>query len=242
MATDHNPGYRLHKLLKSGPHNGTDKIQAIVAFGQILDVPENDTQMLLVRVSEMLALPAEIKKRVEIIENVDRQLYLGWYEKAEHGICNLNLRGHWKTFMDSFPPESVTSIEFCGHLIAQHFPEKLIEQKNLDELLAQVDDLLHSLEDVELPSSDWYFIYHHLVKVRETIVRYSTTGLPGIEDAYSEAVGAICLAPGARKKLATTTSWRKLLKVLNAVGLALSIYGGTSQLTHDIGSLLGDDS
>ena len=241
MPEDFNPAKRFHDLLSATPATNTDQVKAITVFSTILEVPEDNGPLLLTRISEFLSLPDKIRIAVESIDGVDLELYLDWYEQARRGINEVNFRGNWRSFMVHFPEGSMKSIQFCSNLLATHFPEKIVKDENIKDLIVKIDELLDDLPNSGLRSEDWFFVRHNLLKVRDALDGYSVGGLMDIEDAYSHAIGALATHPNTTTRLRDTEVWNSFCKVILATGWIISTYGGSSQLTHDINRFLDKD-
>ncbi len=237
MEISNNPAGRLHSLLSEGKGKQMDK-PASEIWAEILEAPKEDTGLLLRRVGHVLSLPSSVKEAMSYIDDLDHNIYLRWLPRVEASFSILNFQMAWKQFIERFDGEIMYGIEICSDRLSRERPEKIADESNLNNLLEKVTDLLSDLDNVELDTNVWFYIYDHLMKIKEAIEEYKIRGIKPLEAVFEQTIGGLVLTPDIYNKSKDTPSGKRFWEVMGYLAIVVTITASSIQIGKDIVSLL----
>jgi len=237
MEISNNPAGRLHALLNEGKNKQMDK-QASEIWSEILNVPKEDTGLLLRRVGHVLSLPSSVKEAMSYIEDLDHNIYLRWLSSVEASFSILNFQMQWKQFITRFDGEVMYGIEICSDRLSRERPEKTADENNLENLLEKVNELLTELDGTDLDANVWFYIYDHLIKIKEAIEEYKIRGIKPLEAVFEQTIGGLVLTPEIYQKSKDTNSGKRFWEVMGYLAIVVTITASSIQIGKDVVSLL----
>jgi len=237
MEVSNNPAGRLHALLQEGKSKPIDK-PASEIWAEILNVPKKDTGLLLRRVGYVLSLPSSVKEAMSYIDDLNHDIYLRWLPRVEASFSILNFQMAWKQFIERFDGEIMYGIEICSDRLSREKPEKTADESNIENLLDKVNGLLSDLDDVDLDTSEWFYIYDHLIKIKEAIEEHKIRGIKPLEAVFEKAIGGLVLTPEIYQKTKTTTNGKRFWEVMGYLAIVVTITASSIQIGKDVVSLL----
>lgn len=237
MAVSNNPAGRLHALLREGQSKQKDK-PASEIWAEILNVPKEDTGLLLRRVGHVMTLPSGIKEAMSYVDDLDHSIYLRWLPRVEASFSILNFQMAWKQFIERFDGEVMYGIEICSDRLSRDRPEKVADESLLESLLKKVNDLLGELESIDVEPGTWFFIYDNLVKIKEAIEEYKVQGIKPLEAVFEQTIGEVVLTPEKYQSSQKTEKGQKFWEVMGYLALVVTITAGTIQIGKDAVSIL----
>jgi len=237
MQISNNPAGRLHALLREGQSKPKDK-PASEIWAEILDVPKEDTGLLLRRVGHVLSLPSSVKEAMSYVDDLDHNIYLRWLSRVEASFSILNFQMAWKQFIERFDGEIMYGIEICSDRLSRERPEKTADQTLLENLLAKVNELLDDLDNTELDANVWFYIYDHLIKIKEAIEEYKIRGIKPLEAVFEQTVGGVVLSPELYQNSQKTPSGKRFWEVMGYLAIVVTITASSIQIGKDVVSIL----
>jgi hypothetical protein len=232
-----NPAVRLELILEQlKEYDGDAPIRDVLM--DVLQADPEDPSDLARRIALLLALPNETRDAIhELVEIIDRNILLAWYEPVSRGLSNL-------TFMavkigqvtEHFGDKEFVLLRVCSDLLRRNNPEIFLP----NEQITEIRDLLNQLRgalltdkgmDAELRN----FLLEHAQEMSRALDYDFLCGSAGIRRAYAGTVGSLILAPKLIVRHETSPkTWEKVTAILNAIGAALMF--GTAGLQAIEGS------
>lgn len=237
MAVSNNPAGRLHALLSEGKSKQKDK-RASEIWAELLNVPKEDTGLLLRRVGHVMTLPSRIKEAMSYVDDLDHSIYLRWLPRVESSFSILNFQMAWKQFIERFDGEVMYGIEICSDRLSRDRPEKVVDESRLESLYGKVNALLGELESIDLEPGTWFFIYDNLVKIKEAIEEYKVQGIKPLEAVFEQTIGEVVLMPEKYQRSQKSEEGRKFWEVMGYLAIVVTITAGTIQIGKDAVSIL----
>jgi len=237
MEVNNNPAGRLHALLSEGQRKPKNK-PASEIWAELLDVPKDDTGLLLQRVGCILSLPSNIKEAMSYIDNSENNIYLRWLPRVEVSFSILTFQLPWKQFIERFDGEIMYGIEICSDKLSKERPEKVVDEALLANLLDKVNALLLELDTITLDKSICLYIHNHLIQIKEAIEEYRIRGIKPLEAVFEQAIGSVSLAPEMYQEGKKTTSGTKFWEVMGHLAIVLAVTSSSIQIGKDIVSIL----
>ena len=237
MEVSNNPAGRLHALLREGQTKPKDK-PASEIWSEILEVQNDDTGLLLRRVGHVLTLPSSVKEAMSYTDGLDPSIYLRWLPAVETSFGILNFQMAWKQFIDRFDGEIMYGIEICSDILSRERPEKTADDTLLVSLLDKVNELLAELDNTELDPNVWFYIYDHLIKIKEAIEEYKFRGIKPLEAVFEQAIGGVVLSPELYKNSQKSTTGKRFWEVMGRLAIVVTIAAGSIQIGKDIVAIL----
>jgi hypothetical protein len=237
MENSNNPAGRLHALLHEGQSKQKNKAASEI-LAEILEIPKEDTGLLLRRVGHVLSLPSSVKEAMSYIDDLDNNIYLRWLPRVETSFTTLNFQVPWKQFIDRFDGEIMYGIEICSDRLSKERPEKTTDEKSLVNLLGKVNELLSELNNTELDGNVWFYIYDHLIKIKEAIEEYKIRGIKPLEAVFEQAVGGVVLSPELYKNSQKSPNGKRFWEVMGHLAIVVTITAGSIQIGKEIVSIL----
>lgn len=237
MEISNNPAGRLHALLREGQRKPKDK-PASEIWADILEVPKDETGLLLRRVGHVLSLPSSVKEAMSYIDDLDHNVYLRWLSRVETSFSILNFQMAWKQFIERFDGEIMYGIEICSDRLSRERPEKTADETSRANLLEKVNELLADLDNTELDANVWFYIYDHLIKIKEAIEEYKIRGIKPLETVFEQTIGGVVLSPELYQNSQKTPSGKRFWEVMGYLAIVVTITASSIQIGKDVVSIL----
>lgn len=183
-----NPAQRLLGLCQAflNIKNGTSIRDA---WAQILNVEDDNTPELLYRVGMTLPLVKTTREALERLDEIDRELFLGWQENIEAAFSNLNFKADVGEIKNQLKPEIMKQLEFCSHELRRRSPEPTIAPEQLTAFREEVKNLMDEVLQADIPVDLKSFLLDNLDRLLRAIEMYWYTGSRPIQDALDTAIG-----------------------------------------------------
>ena len=192
-SKQNNAANRLHRILSAakGLSGGNTYQQLGNAFG-LSD--QRDAVDFLERLIAAARTIDVIETLIKKIPSADPNLYLRGFDRLKQGLAaaasNQDFNG-WKTAY--LPTEQLERIEFCAHLIEQHYPEDELPADELKNVNEEVSALYESVIASGLDPDLKLAILDLLDKIKNALHTYRMQGIQPLRDALVTATGAFIL-------------------------------------------------
>lgn len=233
MTSINNPAGRLKSLLDKG--RGIDKATRLSqAWAQILEVDPKDKSTLLKHIGSLLALPADVRKEVTSLPELDHSVYLRWMPKVEKAFGILNLDMKWEQFYQHFTPEVMFGLDVCSEVLSRQAGQAELDEGQLTKLLEDVSSLLKELHSSDLPADLRERLAMHLVAVEDALKEYRIRGSRPVEAEVERLIGAVVRDPRLWKETRKTSAGEKFWLYMGRVAMLLAISVSAVQIGKDV--------
>ena len=188
------------------PINSATRIQTILqqAIGQPGNLPVVDCWAKLLNIDEIninkkSILVAErlgcLYRELELIapqmrnKNFSEKLYKNAINQIEHALSTMLLSGSWNQVTQYLPKETFVALGFCTEILTDE--ESQVSQDELDEILANVQELRASTIDSNLPIRLRQLVEHHIVLIEKALAEYPICGAKALREAVYTGIGEL---------------------------------------------------
>lgn len=240
-----NPAGRLYALLSAArvPVKGNDQVKVRDRWAEVLGVSDEDTPVLLARLSEVIALPSHVRAAIEAIpdERLDKSRYLATLPRIEQAFGNLNLHSQWSAFAKPITADVMVGLGFCDEILSRVAPETVVPEDKRRDFHTQIRDLMEDVaaneEDVDLRA----FLLHHLIAMDRALTAYRISGTPPLETAVEAAIGAAHIRR-ATGKSSESPRLKRLGAIAASILLVLNIGNQGAELVERVFTALPSGS
>ena len=204
----------------------------------------SDDPELLRRLGLVMAMPSEIRSRVEAIPGVNSELVLRELPTVEMSM-QLNLYHKVAKFKEVVTDKTLYGVELMAEELYRVSYEPVVDPNELTDLHQQVRDLFDDVADATIDARLKDVLSHHLRAMDSAIQEVRIRGASGLRDVADMSLGAIIVVAHS-EEVQRDEKRRSLCARVLAVALALgSLAGGVNagfQLSENIMGALGDGS
>ncbi|KAA3642014.1 MAG: hypothetical protein DWQ07_25810 [Chloroflexi bacterium] len=151
----------------------------------------NDLESILNANADIIHLVKEVKEDIRSLEDLNQDLYLAHINKIEEGLSKTHYFGQWSTFKQYIDEPTMIGLAFVADTLSNRIGEKVIPHEDLDELLKEVNTLLESVINADLPDSLRDLIVTGLEDIRRAILTYKLKGAKGLNEALEKSLGSL---------------------------------------------------
>ena len=190
MPINNNPASRLCEIL--------DQIQLLPdsaemrsIWSHLLRCGPDDTANLLHRLSQVIELIQESKEKIQQIDSIDHDLYLGPLGNLEQAFYRVNLDEKLEQFKGRIDVATWTHLKYCADRLSSSSEEDTIGQDLLSELQSDVDDLLEKVLVSDLPDEVKKVLVEVLEDIRSAILEYRIIGVNALRRSLESNIGSL---------------------------------------------------
>lgn len=233
LEVKNNPAGRLYDLLRAAQKHPV-KEPARNAWAKVFDVEPADTGSLLKMLADLIGLVSQTKSSIERLEDVDHVLYLKPFKKLETFFSQVNLDAQWAQWQGQLDEPTLYGLQFAADKLSRNAGSTSISEKDLESLRSELEQLVTSVLDSDLPQELKALFLRNLESVRHALLVYRIRGIDGLEEELERAVGSLMLhkhkIPPKGDKSASRNFWERLFLVVGRINQAVTLCRGTSEL------------
>lgn len=228
-AKSNNPAGRLFNILFEA-RRLNQATKAREAWAQLFDVESTDTAAILQIVADLILLTADAKEAVEALDDVDHVIYLKPFARIEQVFATANLETNWKSVRDRLDEPTMVGLQFCADTLSRLHQEAVVEQEELDSLLALVDEAFREVMASSLSAELKKVIMQSLEEIRRAVRTYQIWGLDGLKRALATGVGGIFLNKDDFERNKKQSSVKRFLSALGKLNQVVILALNTQDL------------
>lgn len=190
-----NPALKLHSILSEAYNTVYSNDKYSSAWAKIFNVDENDRIALMRNISGILNLYNETLNLVEQNERLNTENNKKFLLKIQNAIFTINFEGNMIKFMDSLDEETLTALFFIGEIIYYQYDlnDSKIDSEKVDEILFEINDLIHSIAESILPKDVQDILINNLILIKDALYRYRFLGEKELRKALEQTIGSIAI-------------------------------------------------
>jgi hypothetical protein len=233
LEVKNNPAGRLYDLLRAA-QNQPGKAPARNAWANVFDVEPADTGSLLKMLADLIGLVSQTKSFIERLEDVDHALYLKPFKKLETFFSQVHLDTQWAQWQSQLDEPTLYGLQFAADRLSRNAGSTSISEKDLESLRTELEQLVTSVLESDLPQGLKALFLRNLESVRHALLVYRIRGVDGLEQELERAVGSLMLnrqhIPPAGDKSPPRKFWEQFFLVVDRINKAVTLCRGTSEL------------
>jgi hypothetical protein len=220
--------------------------QCIQAWARVLDIPVEhngtilpDKEVELVhRLIEVHKLVDEVETALKKIEGIKHELYLKPFSRIREVISFTRFNHNFPDTINKLTESDLTILEFCSEKLSERHIERVVDEEQLKEIQAEINDLLEQVQASTLSDEIKVFILDQLEIIRRAIYEYRIRGIQCLREALQTNLGAVIL----NRELINTERDRKEVKrfgkIISALASVVTFAADTTTLLEAVGKYL----
>ncbi|WP_375199775.1 hypothetical protein [Bacillus sp. RS11] len=190
-----NPALKLHSILRETYDNTNAFDSYASSWARIFKIDRDDPLALMRNISGLLNLFNETLNLVEQNERLNTEKNKRFLLKIQDAIFDINFDGNMHKFTDSIDEETLTALYFIGELIYYQYDlnESKVDNEKVDEILNEVNDLIHSIAESPLPKDVQDILINNLILIKDALDRYKFWGEEVLRKALEQTIGSIAI-------------------------------------------------
>lgn len=229
-----NPAFSLHVLLEKTYRTSNTYSDYDTTWMNIFEITTDDENKtnakiaLMESISSMLQLFVETKNLVEQNSKLNNEKNQKHLSTIGNAIYNINLQGSMAHFHETINEESLTALSYIADSIGFIYDlnEATIDSEGADTLIAEVDDLITSISESNLPKEAKFILIKNLNNILEALYKYKFLGADALKDALEQSLGSLILNKQTLSEVSNESSFSRFFNVLEHLNTLVSV--GTS--------------
>ena len=188
MTNPDNPVGRLYKILTSAkelarksPSNNPPTMRFI--WANLFEVDSKDTGHILEVYLELLKLVRTSKEAIREIPTLNNEVTMKHFDRLELAFSTNSFEHQWANFDQFLDPATMTALEIFADTLSNLAGEKLIDKGEIEKLLNEVETLLRSVREDDIPNELKIFLVEKLEEIRLALIYYRINGADGLSRA-----------------------------------------------------------
>jgi hypothetical protein len=190
MGESFNPAERLFLILKKARKEPDNKPIKQV-WADILGVSPFDARVVLIRLSDLMELFIETKKRLQDYQDTNKSLFLNPLGKIDQALSITNLDQSWGGVKTLLNETVMHNLQHCSNALSRVSTENRIEINELEKLRNDIESLVGKTIDSEFSEDLKQIIINNLENIRRAILAYEIHGISGLKRALESSLGSI---------------------------------------------------
>lgn len=191
MSTN-NPAARLHNILSKSRNKDLRSQPMMKAWRSVLSLADDvEDTLTMSKVGKVFVLPHRISAEIKQFDDLDIELFLGWQKDLSMAFQSINFQTQFAQYSDKLSDSLLINIRFCAHELGKRRPEKIIAEKDLNDLKEAAYAVYKDVVAAKLDPQLARYLLDHLYMIIEAIDDYMITGSTGLKSALDTIVGTI---------------------------------------------------
>ena len=237
--SDNNPAARLHSLLVKCRTKELRPTRMMKGWRTVLGLPEDvEDTLAMSKVGKVFVLPNIISNEIKQFDDLDLELYLGWQKDLATAFQSVIFPNQFSTFADKLSDSLLINIRFCAHELAKRRPEKVVPDKDLNELKEAAYALYKEVLGAKLEPHLARYILDHLYMIIEAIDDYLINGSNGLKTALDCMVGTILTTTKIAKQAKESDFGNKLWAIIGKTAVIMELAKTAMELGEGVFKML----
>lgn len=209
------------------------------AWKAVLGLPgEYEDILAMSKVGKVFTLPRVIGDQIRQYDDLDQELFLGWQKDLAEAFSYVNFKGQFASYSDKLTDSLLVNIRFCSHELAKRKPEKVPDEKALQEIRDLVHKLYEDVLSANLQPELARYILDHLYMIIEAIDDFSITGTLALRTSLDAIAGTVLTSTKLAKETKASAFGERFWGVVGRIGLLLDLAKSALELGEGLGKLL----
>jgi len=193
-----NPASKLHSILEKAyiiSPNSFKPERYKTVWAKVFNVDENDILSIMNNIIGMINLYNETLKLIVQDERLNTEKNLKFMNRIENAILTVDMEGDANCFSEYMNQETLTALSYIAeHLsFAYNLNEIKVDNKKVDEIIVEVNELIHSISESPLPKDVQNILINNLILIKDALDRYRFLGEDELRKAIEQTIGSIAI-------------------------------------------------
>lgn len=225
-----NPAFNLHILIEEAYRTSSEDSSYYSTWMKVFQIPdgEDDKVALMESISSMFQLFVDTKTLIEQNSKLNTEKNQKHLTTIGNAIYNVNLHGNMLNFHRTMNQESLTALSYIADSIGFIYDlnEATINSEEADLLIEEVNDLVTTISESNLPNDSKLILIQNLNNLREALYKYKFLGADALKNALEQSLGSLLLNKQTLSEISNEESFSRFYKVLERLNTLTSV--GTS--------------
>jgi hypothetical protein len=233
-----NPAARLLAFVNKAL-SVTGNLKAMEGWAKVLELEPDNFIGIFEGMTDTIQLTIQTREAISSLpDGYDKVLLFAPINKILFAINATNLQGYWQTITNNFDLITITSLQFCSTILAQHMNEASLSDDKIKFWLQEIDDLLDSINTSEVPEQLKIFFVEHLEMLRLALLHYWIFGTVGVQSSVERTIGALCLKNSQISTIKHKPFVKRVLDLFMDLANVITVAQGAQALSEGIQLLL----
>jgi hypothetical protein len=218
-----NPAGRLLDILTEGKrlNLGTPALSGWArTFGLEVNGRNNEISLdvekeTVSRLIQLQQLVAETEQKILSIDGINHTLYLSPFPRIKNVVRFSAFNSPFNNLLAPVSDSDLIILAFCSEKLSEQHSERVIDEKDLQELLSEINTLFDEVNASDAPDPLKKFILRQLENIRRAIQEYRIRGTERLQEALEHLVGAVDLHAELVKSAPKSEYFEKFKRVIN---------------------------
>jgi hypothetical protein len=226
-----NPAHKLHNLLEKAYKMSSESLTDFSSpsyrdtWAKVFNIEKSDTSALLTSIHYLLDLFLKTKNIIQSNECLNTEKNNKFLTYIENALLEINLNGTMKHFRDNINNEILTALYYMAENISfvYNINEKEIDEKEINSLLQEIDELTSNLIASSLPEDVKAILLKNLNLIRKSLMSYKTLGIEGIRKSLEQTIGSIILNGNIIKEEQENENVEHMFKIISRISSLITV-------------------
>lgn len=201
-------------------------------------IDEKDVLELFVVAAELYRLSDDCVELISSIEGLDKTLFVTPIIKIRNAFSHRNLDLSFEKVESQINGQTLYGLEFCVERVKRENYEVELKVKDIDDIKKDIEALIKSVTDSELPDELKVFILHCSSDIQRSLHLYKINGINGIEWTLESCIGAVMRRYEDIRVHKDNKAIMKFFALISKIDLAISMAENTQSLITGVMTLL----
>lgn len=190
-----NPALKLHSLIEKTYNESFKNDSYKLVWARTFNVDKDDTISLMNNIIGLINLYTETKKLVEQNERLNNVKNQNFLHNIGNAILTIDFEGYINNFRENLNQETLTALSYIGDSLnfVYDLNESKVDNKKLDEILDEVNNLVQSIAESLLPKDVQNILINNLIIIKDALYRYKFLGEYELRKALEQTIGSIAI-------------------------------------------------
>lgn len=233
MAND--PAGRLLILLRTIQDNAHAQVKLAGLFNVLLGGQQGPPHSGLKQVAKLYELPGDVRRELEQVPHIKAENYLRYLSRLEDGLAEVSLASPISHLAAYISDDLLVELQICSDVLQQFRPDpQLGSDLNREDLVAEVEELIHQVETADLEEDLRIFLLNSLAEIRMVLFGYTLLGTPALLDVVDRTIGRVTRQQDLQRHAIGHPVAGRFFGLLKNLALALTVTTSTLQLTQGV--------
>lgn len=203
------------------------------ALASMYDLPAEDTSSLMMVIADAWTYPVRIREDLEKT-GLDPSPFNHIFEDLERFLSMLALNSISSSVKNNIPTGLLASLGVLSAFLNKDSPEPLLERKNIDELIRNLNTLRKEIKSAGFKESFTDYLLHNISGLEYALNHYETLGADRVIARVDAIFGAVFRQYGEANSKSKKNVLGHIMKTAYGVVLMMNLANGGFELSENL--------
>lgn len=205
-------------------------------LAKAFNVDATDRSLIVDNYAELFRMTRNIKEDILKIQGINYERFTSVADDIMIGLSKISLNSYngLREFVSHLDEKLMIRLEFCADLLSRELKEDIIESKELEELLNEVNELIVFVRKMSINKELKLIFHSNLENIRIAIERYEYHGTKGVKKIVDSGLGSILLASNLVKNEDERNCGQKIFDFIIKINQVISLGKNSKEIIAPI--------